>query len=86
MVRPGRERLKGELEVDEIYIGGPEIEGKKYRSTKHLVIIAVEKNGSAIGRIRMKLIATTSGADLTTAIKEEFSQKSLGRAASSLNS
>lgn len=61
MVRPGRDRLAGELEVDEIYIGGPEVEGKSYRSTKHLILIAVEKRGSSIGRIRMKLIPSTCG-------------------------
>ena len=77
MVRPGRELLKGELEVDEIYIGGPEVEGKKYRSTKQLILIAVEKSGSSIGRIRMKFIASTSTTILVGAIKEMIEPGSL---------
>jgi Transposase zinc-ribbon domain/ISXO2-like transposase domain len=43
MIRPGRNRLKGTVEVDETFIGGTE-EGAKGRktATKTLVVIAVE--------------------------------------------
>lgn len=43
MVRPGRERLKGVVEVDEAYVGGEE-EGVHGRETykKAIVVIAVE--------------------------------------------
>jgi len=49
MVRPGRDRLTGEIEVDETYVGGPE-EGKRGREIekKSIVVVAVEKNGRAI--------------------------------------
>lgn len=57
-------------EVDEIYIGGQEVEGEKYRSSKRLILIAVEKNGSSIGRIRMKLIPNTKSKTLNCAIQE----------------
>ena len=70
MVRPQRSQLTGELEVDEIYIGGPEVEGKKYRSSKRLILIAVEKKGSSIGRIRMKLISNTRSPTLLASIQE----------------
>jgi hypothetical protein len=43
MVRPGRERLTGHVEVDEAYVGG--VEGKVYgreTETKSIVAIAVE--------------------------------------------
>jgi len=70
MVRPEREKLNGDLEVDEIYIGGPEVEGKRYRSSKRLILVAVEKNGQGIGRIRMKSIPSTSSHVLLAGIQE----------------
>jgi len=60
MVRPGRERLSGVVEVDETYWGGEE-EGVRGRETveKALIIVAAEAiagPGSAIGRIRLSHI------------------------------
>src|SRR5438270_7733969 len=54
MVRPGRDRLTGRVEVDEAYIGGVE-EGVRGRQTekKALIAVAAEENGEGIGRIRM---------------------------------
>ncbi len=54
MVRPGREQLKGPVEVDETYLGAVE-EGVRGRQTerKALIVIAAEENGKGIGRIRM---------------------------------
>jgi len=54
MVRPGRERLHGRVEVDEVFIGGKEtgFEGRS-APAKALVAIAAEKDGEKIGRIRM---------------------------------
>jgi len=57
MVRPGRDRLRGTVEVDETYWGSEE-EGVIGRQTerKALIIVAVEKDGDGIGRIRMRRI------------------------------
>lgn len=57
MVRPGREHLKGRVEVDETYIGAPE-EGRHGRRVgkKALVVIAAEEDGTVTGRIRMRRI------------------------------
>jgi transposase-like protein len=65
MVRPGRDRLKGEVEVDETYLGGLE-EGVRGRQTfqKALVVVAAEKDGRRIGRIRMQRIPNASAASL----------------------
>ncbi len=65
MVRPGRERLSGRVEVDETYVGGHEREragGVCGRGTtrKSLVAIAAEEDGPGTGRIRMQRI---NGAD-----------------------
>jgi transposase-like protein len=54
MVRPGRDRLSGRVEVDETYVGGQE-EGSVGRRLKRraLVVIAAEEDGRGMGRIRM---------------------------------
>ncbi len=54
MVRPGRERLAGVVEVDETYVGG-ERPGKRGRGAggKTPVFVAAEEDGPAIGRIRL---------------------------------
>jgi transposase-like protein len=65
MVRPHRERLSGEVEIDETYIGG-EKPGKRGRGAqgKTLVVIAAEKDNKGIGRIRMQIIPDASAASL----------------------
>lgn len=61
MVRPGRDRLGGTIEVDETYVGAPE-EGVIGRLTveKSLVIVAAQQDGRRIGRIRMARIPDLS--------------------------
>jgi transposase-like protein len=57
MVRPGRDRLSGMVEMDESFIGG-ERPGKRGRGAegKALVLIAAEDAGNKIGRIRLAVI------------------------------
>jgi len=58
MVRPGRDRLSGRVELDETYLGAPE-SGVVGRQTidKTLILVAAQQDGSGIGRIRMGRIA-----------------------------
>jgi transposase-like protein len=58
MVRPGREKLSGRVEVDEAYIGGPERGGKRGRGVekKVLAAIAVETDEGKVGRMRIAVI------------------------------
>jgi len=65
MVRPGRDRLSGVVEVDETYMGGPE-PGRSGRGAlgKTLVAIAVEQRGRGIGRCRMQPIPDAKAASL----------------------
>ena len=67
MVRPNREPLSGEVEIDESYVGGPE-PGKPGRAAedKAIVAAAVEKRGKSCGRVRLGVIANVS-ADVLTA-------------------
>jgi transposase-like protein len=71
MVRPGRDRLDGVVEVDEAFWGGEEI-GVVGRQTedKALIIIAAEEDGMGIGRIRMHTIPDASSASLHGFIQE----------------
>jgi transposase-like protein len=80
MVRPGRERLSGTVEVDETYIGG-ERPGKRGRGAagKSLVLIAVEDKGKQIGRIRLRRIPNASATNLIMAVKESVEPGSLVR-------
>ena len=73
MVRPGRDRLHGSVEVDETYWGGEE-EGAVGRLTedKALIAVAAEEDGNGIGRIRMRRIADTSRVSLHGFIAESI--------------
>jgi transposase-like protein len=69
MVRPGRDRLAGTIEVDEIYVGG-ERAGKRGRGAdgKALVLIAAQAEGAKIGRIRLARVADASAPVLNQAL------------------
>lgn len=66
MVRPGRDRLSGEVEVDETYVGAPEedVHGRQIEE-KAIVVVAAERRGKAIGRVRLRQITDCSSKSLT---------------------
>jgi transposase-like protein len=67
LIRPGRELLSGQVEVDETYIGGEEagLAGGRAKGKKALVAVAVEVNPSkGFGRCRMRIIPDGSAATL----------------------
>ena len=66
MVRPGRDRIHGSVEVDETYVGGIE-HGVRGRGTdtKFIVVIAIEVLPSkGFGRVRLQRVNDVSGASL----------------------
>lgn len=71
MVRSGRDRLTGVVEVDEIFIGG-EQSGKRGRGAggKALVLLAAQEDGKRIGRIRLRRVADAAGESLEPAVWE----------------
>jgi len=71
MVRPGRDRLAGMIEVDETYVGG-EKRGKRGRGAagKALVVVLVEVNDDRIGRIRLRCVPDGSAPSLEAAVQE----------------
>jgi transposase-like protein len=70
MVRPGRDRLSGRVEVDESFVGGRG--GARGRSTakKALIVVAAEEVGRGIGRIRMHRIPDASADCLQAFVTE----------------
>jgi transposase-like protein len=56
MVRPGRDKLSGVVEVDETFVGGEDPKDGTWIERKALVLIAAEADGSKIGRIRMATV------------------------------
>jgi transposase-like protein len=73
MIRPGRERLLGAVEVDESYLGGSEagVRGRQ-TETKALVVVAVEEDGHGIGRIRLWHIPNASASSLLPFVQESI--------------
>jgi transposase-like protein/ribosomal protein L37AE/L43A len=78
MVRPGRDRLAGTVEVDETYLGGTEA-GKRGRQTgkKALIAVAAQEDGRGIGRIRMRRITDASAASLLSFVQEAIEPGSI---------
>ena len=70
MVRPGWDRLGGQVEVDETYLGGVEAGGsRRHLGTKVLVAIAAQIDGKGIGRIRLRRITAASTSPLVAFVK-----------------
>jgi transposase-like protein len=78
MVRPGRDRLSGRIEVDETFLGGLE-EGHRGRGgvKKALIAVAVEKTAKGIGRIRMRRVRDASADSLQAFVEEAVTPGSL---------
>jgi len=73
MVRPGRDRLTGTVEVDETYLGSREAGRRgRQRGKKALVVVAAQEDGRGIGRIRMRRIADASAASLLAFVQNSI--------------
>lgn len=78
MVRPGRELLTQEVEVDETLVGGYEKGGGGRRQVKKtLVVIAAEVRGRGIGRIRLKRVPDGSSQSLLGFVRDTVNPGSI---------
>ena len=66
----GRNKLNGEVEVDEAFIGGVK-PGKRGRGAagKTLIMVAVEVRGTVIGRIRLLVIPDAKADTLIESVR-----------------
>lgn len=69
MVRPGREVLSGEVEVDETLVGGFR-PGKHERKARNIVIIAAEIREGGTGRIRIARLPDDLGPTIVDFVKK----------------
>ena len=71
MVRQGRDKLSGVVEVDETFVGG-ERSGKRGRGAegKSLIFIAVEEAERGLGRIRLSVLDNAAGSTLIKAVQD----------------
>lgn len=66
MVAPEREPLRGEVEIDEFFLGGYEegLTGSRQRGKKALCGVAIEVRGRGSGRLRLAVLPDASKASL----------------------
>ena len=76
MVNAAREPLRGEVEVDDTWVGGPQpgLRGSRQLKgrTAALVAVAVEKRDTRTGRARMAVIPDFKGTTLLAFIKQHI--------------
>jgi transposase-like protein len=71
MVRPGRDRLRGRVEVDETLVGGDDSTyGRKMSRYKVLVAIAAEEDGKGTGRIRLAYLPRATKTALRSFVQQ----------------
>jgi transposase-like protein len=78
MVRPGRDLLRGKVEVDEAYVGSEE-EGLRGRLNlkKALIVVAAEADGPRIGRIRLRQVIDASAESLVPFVEDSVTRGSI---------
>jgi transposase-like protein len=73
MVRSGREKLSGTVEVDEAWVGGSEKGPVTNRKTsKAEVVVAVEVQGAGIGRARIQVVPDSTTRSLMNFVQENI--------------
>ena len=70
MIRPGREKLNGVVEVDETFVGGADPKDGTWIEQKAVVVVAAEEDGSGIGRIRLTTVPAPTRNSLHRFVKE----------------
>ena len=78
MVRPGRDRLAGTVEVDETYLGGLEerVRGRQTEK-KALIVVAAQEDGRGTGRIHLRQIAEAAAESLIPFVEDSVERGSV---------
>jgi hypothetical protein len=75
MVMPGRAKLSGVVEVDDMFVGGrlkPGMAGRSTRPHKTPVLMMAEVRSRGIGRCRAVVVPRLDGASLRSALRENI--------------
>ena len=80
MVNAAREPLRGEVEIDDTWVGGPQPGLRGSRQLKGrkaaIVVVAVEKRGRVSGRIRMAVVTDFKQTTMIDFVKQHVSSGS----------
>jgi transposase-like protein len=78
MVDRHREKLKGTVEADEAQLGGPaeKCTGRRLGKNQAMLLVLVEDNGGACGRIRLEVTRGCAIDDLTPLVQKNVEAKS----------
>jgi transposase-like protein len=81
MVRPGRDKLAGPVQIDETYLGGPRTgrRGRGARSKSMLLIAVEDKGAKKLGRIRLQHVADATAASIGPFVQHCVAQGSVVR-------
>jgi transposase-like protein len=72
MVRPGRDKLSGIVEVDETFVGGEDPKDGTWIEQKAIVVVGAEEDGRGIGRIRLKTVPAATRTSLHQFVKNSI--------------
>lgn len=76
MVNATRERLHGDVEIDDTWVGGPQAGLRGSRQLKGrkaaIVVVAVEKRGATSGRVRMAVIPDVKQTTILAFVKQHI--------------
>jgi transposase-like protein len=72
MVRPGREKLYGVVEVDETFVGGADPKEGTWIEQKAIVVVGAEEDGTRIGRIRLATVPASTRKHLHQFVKDSI--------------
>lgn len=72
MVRPGRDKLSGIVEVDETFVGGKDPKDGTWIEQKAIVVVGAEEDGTAIGRIRLRTVPAATRQSLHQFVEDSI--------------
>jgi transposase-like protein len=70
MVRPGRERLSGIVEVDQAYVGEATRDSPGRKADQALVVLGVEVKDKSFGQARLRVVNSATLENITGFIKD----------------
>lgn len=80
MIRAGREKLSGRVQIDDAFVGGEEsgvVGRQSFKKARIVVAVEIKENGGGLGRIRIRHIPDFSGSSLIPFVTDYVEQGSV---------